>query len=395
MEHGAVDGVMRFLRGVAALGLAVSAGGAVILVLEATGPEPVSVIAGRGPGSVVLLAADSVGPAPFTSPFAVDLGLEPALLPTAPRSAARIESPHRRHSSADVIVATELAFALTDGDAGSDRLSKVGIERVVDRVAGLRVLLSDLDDRNGDRLDDDGRFTVTALDGSAVCVTLGAPRTLARSLGSAVDVDGVPASGLSWSPLGPCSDPLTPNSGADIRVTTTPGTYGGSVNGDVCDVSALAAMLAADEGLAAVWGAPLEVAVDEIPGFVDTLTPVVLLADTAITAYELRGDRVAARQAILQRGTAVLVDRLGVPAVRCMSGSPLRTPQSLPDDVEVLGEAWPGFSLDVIRRVPAGDRAVRTFVLIDVRTGNSVVKPAGIDGILTRLAGPIATPASG
>lgn len=395
MEHGSIDGVMRFLRGVAALGLALAAGGAVILVLEATGPEPVSVIAGRGPGSVVLLAADAVGPGPFSAPFAVELGLEPALLPTAPRSAALLESPHRRHSAADVIVATELAFALAGGEAGSDRLSKVGIERIVGRVAGLRVLLSDVDDRNGDRLDDDGRFTVTALDGSAVCVTLGPPRTLARSLGRAVDVDGVPASGVSWSPLGPCSDPVTPNSGADVRVTTSPGTYGGSVAGDVCDVSALAATLAADEHLAAVWGAPLGVAGDEIPDLIDTLTPVVLLGDTATTTYELRGDRVAARQAILQRGTAVLVDRLGMPAVRCMSGSPLRTPQSLPEDVAVLGAPWPGFSLDVVRRVPAGDRAVRAFVLIDVRTGNSVVKPAGIDGILARLAGPIATPASG
>jgi len=395
VEHGAIDGVMRLLRGVAALGLAVAAGGAVILVLEASGPEPVSVMAGRGPGSVVLLGSDAVGYAPFTAPFAVDLGLDPALLAAAPRSTALVESPHHRHSTADLVVATELAFVLSGGDDDGGRLSIVRIDRIVGRVAGLRVLLSDLDDRNGDRLDDDGRFTVTALDGSAVCVTLGAPRVLTRSLGSAVDVDGVPASGVSWSPFGPCFDSVDPSRGADVRVATTPGTYGGTVTGDVCDVSALAAAFTADERLAAVWGAPLAVASADVRGFIDTLTPVVLLADTAVTDYELRGDRVASRQAILQRGTAVLVDPVGMPTVRCMSGAPLRAPQSLPEDVELRGEPWPGFSLDVIRRVPAGDRVVTSFVLIDVRTGNPVVRPAGIEGILARLAGPIATPASG
>jgi len=386
---------MRFLRGIAALGLAVAAGGAVILVLEASGPEPVSVMAGRGPGSVVLLGSDAVGDAPFTTPFAVDLDLDPALLAAAPRSTALVESPHHRHSTADLVVATELAFALGGGDIDGGRLSVVRIERIVGNAAGLRVVLSDLDDRNGDRLDDDGRFTVTALDGSAVCVTLGAPRVLTRSLGSPIDVDGVPSSGVSWSPFGPCFDAVNPNRGADIRVATTPGTYGGTVTGDVCDVSVLAAALAADAGLTTAWGAPLGVTAADVPEFIETLTPVVLLADTAVTDHELRGDRVAARQAILQRGTAVLVDRLGVPTVRCMSGSPLRAPQSLPGDVELRGDPWSGFSLDVIRRVPAGDRVVNSFVLIDVRTGRSVVKRAGIEGILARLAGPIATPASG
>ncbi|MBI5157687.1 MAG: hypothetical protein HZA58_06675 [Acidimicrobiia bacterium] len=394
MEHGAIDGVMRFLRGVAALGLAVSAGGAVILVLEANGPEPVSVMAGRGPGSVMLLASDAVGDAPFTAPFAVDLGLDPALLATPPRSSALVESPHHRHSTADLIVATELASALGSGEGDASRLSILRIERTVGGVVGLRALLSDLDDRNGDRLDDDGRFTVTALDGSAVCVTLGAPRVLTRSLGSPIDVDGVPTSGVSWSPFGPCFDSVDPGHGADVRVATSPGTYGGMVTGDVCDVSVLSGTLAADDRLAAAWGAPLEVAATYLRDFIDTLTPVVLLADTAVTDHELRGDRVASRQAILQRGTAVLVDPVGVPRVRCMSGSPLRAPQPLPDDVQFRGEPWPGFSLDVIRRVPAGDRMVKSFVLIDVRTGHSVIKPAGIEGILARLAGPIATPAS-
>ena len=395
VDGGSLAALGRFLRGVTALGLAVGAGGAVILILEAAGPEPVSVIAGRGPGVVVLLSPDEVGESPFTPPFAVDLDLDPALLASTPRSAAVLESPHHRHSTADRILSDDLAHALAATGSDPGRLSTARIERVVDRVGALRVIVSGLDDRDGDRRDDDSRFTITALDGSAVCVTLGAPRQLARTLGAAVDVDLVPVSGVSWSPYGPCTGATQAGIGSDVRVGTTPGTYGGTLGGDVCDVSALAAALGVDPVLVEAWGAPLDLTVGEVAGFLDTLTPVVLLADTAVTDHALRGDRVAARQAILQRGTAVLVDPLGMPKVRCMSGSPLRVPQSLPDDVQVDGTPWPGFSLDLIRRIPAGDRVVRNFVLVDVHTGRPVRKPAGIDGILARLAGPIVTPAPG
>ena len=392
-QHGSIDGLMRFLRGIVALGLAVASGSGVILVLEGTGPEPVSVMAGRGPGVVVVLAADAVGDAPFTTPFAVDLGLDPALLALAPRSAAAVASPHHRHSSADRIFANELIHALAATDLDPGHLSNARIERIINDIAGLRVIVSDLEDGDGNRIDDDGRFTVTALDGSAVCVTLGARRGLLRSLGVAVDVDGVTTSGFSWSPDGPCSAAVVANRGSDIRVATTPGTYGGTVSGDVCDVSALAATLDADPALAEVWGSPRGRAADDIAGSRAVLPRVVLLPPTAPTDPELRGGGGAARQAILQRGTAVLVDPLGMPKVRCMSGAPLRAPQALPAGVGVIGETWPGFSVDEIRRIPAGDRVVKSFVLIDVRTGHALIKPAGVEGILARLAGPIATPA--
>ncbi len=394
MDGGWADGVGRFLRGVAALGLAVAAGGAVILVLEAAGPEPVSVIAGRGPGTVVLLSAETVGESPFTAPFAVDLDLDPALLASAPRSAVALESPHHRHSTADRILSEDLAYALIGARTRVGPLTTSTIESTIDRVAGGQVVVTELDDRDGNGHDDDSHFTVTALDGSAVCVTVASPRHLARTLGVAVDVDGVAVSGVSWSVFGPCARSSRPGIGSDVRVGTTPGTYGGTVAGDVCDVSALAAALAANPVVAAAWAAPLEVPASEVVALLDTLTPVVLLSDTAVTDYALRGESVAARQVILERGTAVLVDQRGNPRVRCMSGSPLRAPQALPEEVEIDGTPWPGFSLDVIRRIPAGDHVVSDFILVDVRTGLPVRRPAGIDGVLDELAGPIAQPAS-
>ncbi len=391
---GASEVLLRLMRSVVALALAVAGASGIVLILETARPEPVQVLAGRGPGVVTLLPADEVGSHPFTAPFAVDLALDPALLPVPSRSAMEAVSPHRRHSTADLLAAHSVAPALAAIDDPS-RLRVAQIRVIVEESVGLRAVVGDLDDRDGDRFDDDGRFTLTALDGSAVCLTVGAPRHLARALGAAIDADGTPVSGVSWSPFGPCSAGRTPGAGSDVRVGTTPGTYGAKVGGDVCDVSALRRRLADDPGLVRVWAPPLGVEPEVVLDFVDGLTPVILLTDTAATDHELRGDRLAARQAVLERGSAVLVDPFGRPVVRCMSGSPLRMPQPLPDSVRVEGDAWSGFSLDAVRRVPAGVRNVSTFVLIDVDTGAALLKGAGIGGLLTRLAGPVVTPQTG
>lgn len=395
MGVGASEVLLRLLRAVSALGLAIAVGGGVILVLEAVGPEQVQVLAGRGPGVVTVLGAETPGAYPFTEPFAVDLDLDPALLASAPRSAAAVESPHRRHSAADLIVSGGLARALVDAATDPADLRVRRIATLVEREVGLVAVVEDLDDRDRDGFDDDGRFTLTALDGSSVCVSVGAARHVTRALGAAVDADGVPASGVSWSPYGPCTAPQQPWTGSDVRAGTTPGTYGAVVGGEVCDVGAMRGRLADDEALRVIWGAPLGVAGDEVLAYLDSLTPVVLLADTAVTDHELRGERVAARQAVLERGSAILVDRYGTPVVRCMSGAPLRAPQRLPNEVRVDGTPWEGFSLDAVRRVPAGVRDVDTFVLIDVATGLPVRRTAGIDGMLARLAGPVVIPDTG
>ena len=85
---------------------------------------------------VTVLGSETPGAYPFTAPFAVDLGLDPALLASAPRSAAAVESPHRRHSAADLIVAGGLARALADtvtdpADLGVRRIGAIVKARLV------------------------------------------------------------------------------------------------------------------------------------------------------------------------------------------------------------------------------------------------------------------------
>ena len=87
----------------------------------------------------------------------------------------------------------------------------------------------------------------------------------------------------------------------------------------------LAQALAANPVAREAWETVLGIDAGSFAEHLDGLTPVVLLRDTTVTNHGLERARIVARSAILQRGTAVLVDETGSLQVRCVSGSPLRT----------------------------------------------------------------------
>ena len=124
-------------------------------------------------------------------------------------------------------------------------------------------------------------------------------------------------------------------------------------------------------------------------GYIDGLTPVVVLRDTAVMDHLLITGRIVPRSAVLERGTAVLVDPKGVPRVRCVSGSPLRTAAPIPSGVVVEGAVWDGFSLSQLQTLPAALQPTGQFVLVDVETGLALHRASGINGSLARLAGPL------
>jgi hypothetical protein len=254
--------------------------------------------------------------------------------------------------------------------------------------------VSGLDDRNDDGRDDDGRFTVRAGDGSAVCVETGPARVLAAALGAAVDPeDGVSVGGLDWDPTGPCSD-LEPESvGRHVVVGSTAGLYGGLRSGEVCDTDALLERLEAVPEVGEAWGLVHGVPPESLGGFVSTLTPVVLLRDTLVTNFGWRSGRIIPRQAVLEQGTSVLIDLRGVPAVRCLSGSPLQAPAGLPAAPAFQGPGWAGFDLDLIDEIPPADRDQGSFLLLDLADGGVIRRTSGAEGSRATLAGPLAAPA--
>jgi hypothetical protein len=77
------------------------------------------------------------------------------------------------------------------------------------------------------------------------------------------------------------------------------------------------------------------------------LVQTVLASDTAVTNYSFVGGRAVPYQAVLQAGTAVLVDTRGALVARCRSGNPLREPRRVTNPV-YTGPRWPRFDPTVI-----------------------------------------------
>jgi len=78
-----------------------------------------------------------------------------------------------------------------------------------------------------------------------------------------------------------------------------------------------------------------------VADYVATLEPRVLLHDTRVTNHGFSGGRAVPLQSVLQAGTAVLVDAVGVPLTRCACGNPLAPPGASGSEV-MSGPSWPG-----------------------------------------------------
>ncbi|GEE00532.1 hypothetical protein nbrc107696_09780 [Gordonia spumicola] len=124
---------------------------------------------------------------------------------------------------------------------------------------------------------------------------------------------------------------------------TDPGLYG-TTGTSSCDTAALGNYLNSNPGAAAAWASVFGIRTSDIPWYLNTLTPVVLTADTWVTNHAYRGGVAEPFQSVLQAGTPVYVDSLGVPRAVCSCGNPLRPPSSAPiGGFRVKGDPWRGF----------------------------------------------------
>ena len=169
--------------------------------------------------------------------------------------------------------------------------------------------------------------------------------------------------------------------GDGARVTgSTPGLYGGTQDQQSCDQQQMIDYLTAPaaDAKAKAWADVQDIDPEDIRTFVAELTPVQLRVDTRVTNHGFEDDRANAYPAVLQAGTAVMVDEYGVPRAKCSCGNPLDEPGDLPDDPEYAGAAWADFDADAVAVVEAAD-AVSTFVLIDPQ-GNEIRRRVGDGG---------------
>lgn len=158
-----------------------------------------------------------------------------------------------------------------------------------------------------------------------------------------------------------------------------PGLYGGTRNASSCNKEQLVTFLQANPAKARAWARVQGIQVADIPDYVAGLTPVILQRDTRVTNHGFRDGTATRIPAVLQAGTAVLVDEFGVPRVKCNCGNPLTEPTALTSTPRYTGERWPTFSPANVIRVTV-DVQVTNFVLVDVKGGDPIVRPAGTEG---------------
>ncbi|GAB2941323.1 DUF6777 domain-containing protein [Streptomyces heilongjiangensis] len=191
-------------------------------------------------------------------------------------------------------------------------------------------------------------------------------------------------------PQSPSASP-TPSEPANVTRAvdgSAPGLYGGTRNTASCDVEKqiryLQAVPAKNEAFADVVG----VRASGVPGYLRALTPVQLRMDTRVTNHGYRDGAATAYQAVLQAGTAVLVDDRGVPRVRCACGNPLRPPVALKSTPEPKGDAWPSYRPQNVVVVERSTVVVNVFVLYDPSRDDWFSRRAGDTGDQDRKTTP-------
>ncbi|MCX4431327.1 hypothetical protein OG834_10320 [Streptomyces mirabilis] len=169
----------------------------------------------------------------------------------------------------------------------------------------------------------------------------------------------------STTPVTPAANaPESPNVTRGVS-GSAPGLYGGGRNTASCDVEkqvkALRAEPAKNKAFASVEG----VQPPEVPAYLRSLTPVQLRMDTRVTNHGFRGGAATSYQAVLQTGTAVLVDDRGVPRVRCACGNPLTPAVAQQTVPRRTGDTWPSYRPQNVVVVVPATTTIDVFVIYD------------------------------
>ncbi|MEW1689370.1 DUF6777 domain-containing protein [Streptomyces sp. NPDC091265] len=161
---------------------------------------------------------------------------------------------------------------------------------------------------------------------------------------------------------------------------STPGLYGGTRSVGSCDVGKQIRLLTADRARRAAFAQASGIAPADVPDFLHGLTPVLLRADTRVANHGFSGGAATTFQSVLQAGTAVMVDRHGLPRVRCAGGNPLTPPAGGVDAAAVRGRKWAGYDPARVVVVEPAPREVTDLVIVDVVNHRWIERPAGDEG---------------
>ncbi|MGQ4436341.1 DUF6777 domain-containing protein [Streptomyces sp. SAS_260] len=167
----------------------------------------------------------------------------------------------------------------------------------------------------------------------------------------------------------------------------TPGLYGGTKKPTVCDVARLKRFLTdpANRRKAVAWSGVLGLRADQIPGYLDRLTPVLLRHDTLVQNHDYRKGKATPYNSLLQSGIAILVDARGEPAAKCSCGNPLRPFSGDANRISVTfadgNKKWNGYAASSVVAVRPAPRKMERLVLVDVGDPDrGMRRPVGTTG---------------
>jgi hypothetical protein len=150
-----------------------------------------------------------------------------------------------------------------------------------------------------------------------------------------------------------------------------PGLYGGSNELGVCDKEKLITFLEQNPAKRAAFAGVL--GISDVRKYVESLSPVILTADTRVTNHGFENGRATPFQSVLQAGTAVLVDDRGVPRVRCACGNPLLPPVLAKSKPKYTGDSWPRFDPGRIIVIQPTKAPITQITVINIITGGPLV----------------------
>jgi serine/threonine protein kinase len=238
-------------------------------------------------------------------------------------------------------------------------------------------------------------LAIVALLGALVLGSTAFTRTAAKAQGEVVLQ---PTSSIGSNPFtpslakpqpSPSIVPSPPTAQAVTSVTgNAPGLYGGTRNNASCDREQMITFLAANPVKGRAWAQVEGITPADIPDYIRSLTPVVLRYDTRVTNHGFTNGVALPYQSVLQAGTAVLVDRYGVPRARCYCGNPLLPPIPRPVTPTYTGPPWPAFQPTTIIIVVQSPQPIQVLTLADPNM-LPFGRPVGTDGTSDGDAPPV------
>lgn len=231
----------------------------------------------------------------------------------------------------------------------------------------------------------DGGSTAAGGDGEVFLQAAGktGPDPFTESTAKDSSVPPVPA-----SPSG-SSEPANAVRGVDGGA---PGLYGGTRNVSSCDVEKQVKALQSDPAKNKAFASVAGVQPSGVPAYLRALTPVQLRMDTRVTNHGYRDGAATSYQAVLQAGTAVLVDGHGVPRTRCACGNPLTPPVAQQTAPKRTGDTWSSYRPSNVVVVAPSTTVINVFVIYDADHHDWIGRHRGDTGHKDHRTDPPARP---